>query len=128
MEVYYRVKKSIPKKSADIAEWYNRVILEADLADYGPAKGTMIFKPYGYGIWEQVQAAMDPLIKAHGVDNAYFPLFIPMSLLEKEKQHVKGFAPELAVVTRAGGNELEEPLVVRPVLVFAIGYFLNKNR
>lgn len=108
------MKKAIPKKSDDIAEWYTRLILAADLADYGPVKGTMIFKPYGYAIWEQVQHAMDPLIKAHGVDNAYFPLFIPMSFIEKEKSHVKGFAPELAVVTHAGGQKLEEPLAIRP--------------
>lgn len=108
------MKKAIPKKSDNIADWYTRLIIAADLADYGPVKGTMIFKPYGYRIWELVQAAMDPLIKARGVDNAYFPLFIPMSLIEREKQHVKGFAPELAVVTHGGGAELKEPLAIRP--------------
>ncbi|MBI4101118.1 proline--tRNA ligase [Candidatus Microgenomates bacterium] len=107
-------KKSLPKKSSDISEWYNRVIIEADLADYGPAKGTMIFKPYGYQIWELVQAAMDPMIKAQGVQNAYFPMFIPTSLLEKEKNHVEGFSPELAVVTHGGGEKLTEPLAIRP--------------
>ncbi|MBI3984184.1 proline--tRNA ligase [Candidatus Microgenomates bacterium] len=108
------VKKSIPKKSDDIADWYTKVILAADLADYGPAKGTMIFKPYGYAIWEQVRAAMDPLIKAKGVENAYFPLLIPTALLEREKAHVEGFSPELAVVTHGGGEKLAESLAVRP--------------
>lgn len=108
------MKKAIPKKSDDIAEWYTRLILAADLADYGPVKGTMIFKPYGYAIWEEIQRAIDPLIKARGVSNAYFPLFIPMNLLEREKEHVKGFAPELAVVTHGGGEKLEEPLAIRP--------------
>jgi prolyl-tRNA synthetase len=107
-------KNSIPKKSENISDWYNRVVLEAKLADYGPSKGTMIFMPYGYAIWELVQKEMDKAIKAHGVDNAYFPLFIPESLLKKEKEHVEGFAPELAIVTMGGGKELEEKLVVRP--------------
>src|SRR5688500_6310064 len=107
-------KKQIPKKSVDISEWYTRVILEADLADYGPVKGTMIFKPYGFAIWELVRQAMDGLLKEGGVQNAYVPLFIPMSLLEKEKTHIEGFSPELAVVTHGGGEKLKEPLAVRP--------------
>ena len=86
----------------------------ADLADYGPAKGTVIIKPYGYAIWEFIQQALDERIKAKGVGNAYFPLLIPMSFLEKEKSHVKGFKPELAVVTHGGGEKLEEPLAIRP--------------
>lgn len=107
-------KKLLPSKSEHPSDWYTTVIRLADLADYGPAKGTMIIKPYGYSLWEAVQQAMDPQIKAKGVGNAYFPLFIPMSLLEKEANHVEGFAPELAVVTHGGGEQLEEPLVVRP--------------
>lgn len=107
-------KAQLPKKSINLSAWYNRVVLQAELADYGPAKGTMIFRPYGYRIWELIQAFMDPLIKDHGVENAYFPLLIPESLLKKEKQHVAGFAPEVAVVTYAGGEELKEKLVVRP--------------
>lgn len=107
-------KKLLPPKTGDLADWYTTIIQLADLADYGPAKGTMIIKPYGYAIWELIQEAMNPLIKAKGVQNAYFPLFIPMSLLEKEANHVEGFAPELAVVTHGGGEKLEEPLVVRP--------------
>ncbi len=107
-------KKFIPKKSDNISDWYNAVVLQAELADYGPSKGTMIIRPYGYRIWELVRQALDAKIKAKGVDNAYFPLFIPESFLKKEKEHVEGFAPELAVVTIGGGKELEEPLIVRP--------------
>lgn len=107
-------KKLLPKKTGDLADWYTTVIQLAELADYGPSKGSMIIRPYGYAIWELAQAALDERFKAHGVQNAYFPLFIPMSFIQKEKNHVEGFAPELAVVTHAGGEELEEPLVVRP--------------
>lgn len=107
-------KEFIPNKQEQPAEWYTKVIQLGELADYGPVKGTMIMKPYGYAIWELIQAAMNPKIKEHGVGNAYFPLFIPMSYLEREANHVEGFAPELAVVTHAGGEELEEALVVRP--------------
>lgn len=107
-------KSQLPKKSENISEWYTTVIQLADLCDYGPAKGTMIIKPYGYAIWELIQQALDERIKARGVGNSYFPLFIPMSFLEKEKDHIDGFAPELAVVTHGGGEKLEEPLVVRP--------------
>ncbi len=107
-------KKLLPSKEQHPSDWYTTIIRLADLADYGPAKGTMIIKPYGYALWERVQQAMDPQIKARGVGNSYFPLFIPMSLIQKEASHVEGFAPELAVVTHGGGEELEEPLVVRP--------------
>ncbi len=107
-------KKLLPSKTEQPSDWYTTLVQLADLADYGPAKGTMILKPYGYALWEAVQAKMDPMIKARGVGNAYFPLFIPMSLLEKEAEHVEGFAPELAVVTHGGGEELEEKLAVRP--------------
>ncbi|MEI7632029.1 MAG: proline--tRNA ligase, partial [bacterium] len=107
-------KKLLPPKTGDLSDWYTSVIALADLADYGPAKGTMIIRPYGYAIWERVVSELDAEIKLKGVDNAYFPLFIPMSLLQKEADHVEGFAPELAVVTHGGGEELEEKLVVRP--------------
>ena len=107
-------KNVIPKKSDNISDWYNAVVLQAELADYGPSKGTMIIRPYGYRIWELVQQALDEKIKAKGVQSAYFPLFIPESFLKKEKEHVEGFAPELAVVTVGGGKELEEKLIVRP--------------
>lgn len=108
------LKRDLPKKSDNLSEWYNRIVLQAGLADYGPAKGTMIYRPYGYAIWELVQKEMDKLIKAKGVENAYFPLFIPESLLKKEQKHVEGFSPELAIVTIGGGEELKEKLVVRP--------------
>jgi len=106
--------KSITKKSENFSEWYTDVILRAELADYGPAKGTMVIRPYGYAIWERIQAELDKAIKEAGVPNAYFPLFIPEKLLHKEKEHVEGFSPELAVVTVGGGEKLAEPLVVRP--------------
>lgn len=107
-------KRDLPKKSESLSEWYNKVVLLAELADYGPAKGTMIYRPYGFAIWELIQKEMDKLIKDKGVLNAYFPLFIPESLLKKEQTHVEGFSPELAVVTIGGGEELQEKLVVRP--------------
>ena len=107
-------KKDLPKKSENLSDWYNRIVLQAELADYGPAKGTMIYRPYGYAIWELVQREMDKLIKERGVENAYFPLFIPESLLKKEESHIEGFAPELAVVTIGGGEKLGERLAVRP--------------
>lgn len=107
-------KKLLPKKSENISEWYTSVIQLADLAEYGPTKGTIIVKPYGWAIWELVQEVLNPIFKKRGISNAMFPLFIPMSFLEKEKAHVEGFAPELAVVTHAGGEALEEPVVVRP--------------
>src|SRR2546423_13173520 len=106
--------KAITKKSENISEWYNDLIHAAKLAEHGPSKGSMIIRPYGYALWEMVQKNMDPMIKSLGAENAYFPLFIPMSFLNKEASHVKGFAPELAVVTHGGGEKLAEPLVVRP--------------
>jgi prolyl-tRNA synthetase len=104
----------ITRKSEDFSEWYTDVILKAELADYAPVKGCMVIRPYGYAIWENIQRILDGYLKETGHVNAYFPLFIPWSFLEKEKEHVQGFAPEVAVVTRAGDRELEEPLVVRP--------------
>lgn len=107
-------KKAITKKSENLSEWYTDVILKAELADYAPVKGCMVIRPYGYAMWEAVQKFMDPLIKEKGVENAYFPLFIPEKYLEMEKEHVEGFAPHMAVVTIAGGEKLQERLVVRP--------------
>ena len=107
-------KKDLKKKSESISDWYTDITLKAELADYGPARGTMVIRPYGYGIWENVQRALDAEIKASGVKNAYFPMFIPNSLFAKEKEHVEGFAPETAVVTIGGGEELADPLIVRP--------------
>lgn len=107
-------KKEITKKSVNFSRWYTDVILKAGLADYAPVKGCMVIRPYGYAIWENMQKTLDGMIKTSGVSNAYFPLFIPESFLTKEKEHIEGFSPELAVVTIGGGEELKEKLVVRP--------------
>jgi len=107
-------KKGLIKKSEDFSGWYQDVILKSEMADYTPVKGCMVIRPYGYATWENIQSALDKMIKELGVKNAYFPLFIPESLLKKEKEHVKGFSPELAVVTIGGGEELKEKLIVRP--------------
>jgi prolyl-tRNA synthetase len=109
-----RMSKEITPKGEDYSQWYLDVVLKAELADYGPVKGCMIIRPYGYAIWEAMQADMDRRIKETGHVNAYFPLFIPKSFLEKEKEHVEGFSPECAWVTVGGGEELEEPLAIRP--------------
>lgn len=115
-------KDKLISRSEDYNEWYNLLVLKADLADYGPVRGTMIVKPYGWALWENIQAALDRRFKATGVQNAGFPMFIPMSFLQKEAQHVEGFAPELAVVTHGGGQELAEPIVVRPTSETMIGH------
>ncbi len=107
-------KKELKKKSENLSDWYNDVILKAQLADYAPVKGCMVIRPYGYALWEAIQRYMDPLFKKQKIENAYFPLFIPEKFLNLEKEHVKGFAPHMAVVTIAGGEELKERLVVRP--------------
>ena len=109
-----REKKLLTKKSQNVSKWYLDVIDQTELADYGPAKGTMIIRPYGYAIWENIQKALDQEIKLSGATNAYFPLFIPSSLFNKEKEHVEGFAPETAVVTIGGGEKLPDPLIIRP--------------
>lgn len=106
--------KAITKRSADYSKWYQDVIEAAGLAEHASVRGCMIIKPYGYAIWENIQGILDKLLKDLGVQNAYFPLFIPESFLKKETEHIKGFSPELAVVAYAGGKKLEEPLVVRP--------------
>ena len=98
----------------DFAQWYTDVILKTDMVDYGPVKGTMVIKPYGYAVWENIQHYLDKEFKKRGVQNAYFPLLIPESYLKKESEHVEGFAPEVAVVTYAGGEELSEKLIIRP--------------
>ncbi|MBI5303591.1 MAG: proline--tRNA ligase [Chloroflexi bacterium] len=101
-------------RSQDFSEWYNQLVLRAELADYGPSRGSMIVRPYGYALWENIQQTLDRGFKKNSVRNAYFPLFIPESFIHKEAEHVEGFAPHLAVVTMAGGQELEEKLIVRP--------------
>ena len=110
----------------DFPRWYQDVINKAELADNGPVRGTMVIRPYGYGLWERMQREMDDRIKACGAENAYFPLFIPESYLTREAEHVEGFSPELAVVTHGGGKELEEPIVVRPTSETVIGEFMSK--
>ncbi len=104
----------LPTQAEDFPGWYVEVVKRAELAEHGPAKGSMIMKPHGYAIWELTQRALDDRIKATGHENVYFPILIPMSLLEKEADHVEGFAPEVAVVTHGGGEKLEEPLAIRP--------------
>ena len=104
----------ITARADDFSQWYNDVIMRAELADYAPVRGCMVIRPRGYGIWELMQSALDKMFKDTGHQNAYFPLFIPQSFLAKEAEHVEGFSPETAVVTHGGGKELEEPLVVRP--------------
>src|SRR5438477_12289712 len=104
----------ITKRSEDFSRWYTDVIAAAELADYAPVKGCMIIRPNGYAIWEKMQQALDGMFKETGHQNAYFPMLIPESFLKKEAEHVEGFAPEVAVVTHAGGQKLEEPLVIRP--------------
>ena len=107
-------EKKITSRAVDYSQWYLDIISAAELADYGPVKGTMVIRPYGYAIWEATQNILNEKFKETGVENAYFPMFIPEKLLNKEKEHVEGFAPEVAVVTHAGGKKLDEPLVVRP--------------
>lgn len=107
-------KKGLTPKSENISEWYHDVVLRAELAEYSDVKGCMIIRPNGYAIWENAQKVLDSWFKQGGVQNVYFPIFIPMSLFQKEKEHVQGFSPELAVVTIGGGEELAEPLAIRP--------------
>lgn len=119
-------KSVLTPQAQDFPRWYQDVIAKAELADNGPVRGTMVIRPAAYAIWERMQADMDQRIKAAGAQNAYFPLFIPQSYLTREAEHVEGFSPELAVVTHAGGKQLEEPVVVRPTSETVIGEYLAK--
>src|SRR3954449_8046660 len=110
----------------DFPRWYQDLINKAELADNGPVRGTMVIRPYGYGLWERMVAEVDQRIKVAGAENAYFPLFIPESYLTREAEHVEGFSPELAVVTHAGGKALDEPVVVRPTSETVIGEFMAR--
>lgn len=114
--------EKLPSRSEDFAEWYNQLVVKAELADYAPVRGCMVVRPYGWALWENITAALDRRFKETGHVNAAFPTLIPMSFFEKEKEHVEGFSPELAVVTHGGGEKLEEPLVVRPTSETIIGY------
>jgi prolyl-tRNA synthetase len=116
----------VTPQSEDFSAWYNELVLKAQLVDRGPVKGTMVIRPYGYRLWELIQSELDRRIKDTGHENAYFPLLIPESYLRREADHVAGFAPELAVVTHAGGKELAEPLVVRPTSETVIGEMMAK--
>lgn len=118
--------EKLTPQSENFSEWYNQIVQKADLADYAPVRGCMVVKPYGWALWENIQQALDRRFKATGHVNAAFPLLIPMSFFEKEKEHVEGFSPELAVVTHGGGEPLEEPLVVRPTSETIIGYMYSK--
>jgi prolyl-tRNA synthetase len=109
-------------RDVDFNEWYNTLVRMADMAEHGPVRGSMIVKPYGWALWENIQAGLDRRFKETGHQNAGFPLFIPESFIKREAKHVEGFAPELAIVTHAGGEELEEPLVVRPTSETVIGH------
>ena len=113
-------------QAEDFPRWYQDVVAKAELADNGPVRGTMVIRPYGFALWERMQAEMDARIKRAGAANAYFPLFIPQSYLQREADHVEGFAPELAVVTHAGGEELAEPVVVRPTSETIINTYFSK--
>lgn len=113
-------------RAEDFPRWYQDVIARAEMADNGPVRGTMVIRPYGFAIWERMQAEVDARIKAAGAENAYFPLFIPESYLRKEAEHVEGFSPELAVVTVGGGKVLEEPIVVRPTSETIINSYFAK--
>jgi len=118
--------RGVTPQHEDFSAWYNELVFKADLVDRGPVRGTMVIRPYGYRIWELLQADLDRRIKASGHQNAYFPLLIPESYLQREAEHVEGFAPELAVVTHAGGKDLDEPLVVRPTSETIIGEMMAK--
>jgi prolyl-tRNA synthetase len=119
-------EEKLTKQSENFSEWYNQLVQKAELADYAPVRGCMVVRPYGWALWENIQKALDERFKKTGHVNAAFPMFIPMSFLEKEKEHVEGFAPELAVVTIGGGQTLEEPLVVRPTSETIIGHMYSK--
>jgi prolyl-tRNA synthetase len=116
----------LPSRTEAFSDWYNQLVLQAELADYSPVRGCMVVRPYGWALWENITQALDTRFKATGHMNAAFPLFIPMSFMEREKEHVEGFSPELAVVTIGGGEKLEEPLIVRPTSETIIGHMYAK--
>ena len=119
-------EEKLTTRAEDFSEWYNQLVIRADLADYAPVRGCMVVKPYGWALWENITSWLDAEFKKTGHVNAAFPTLIPMSFFEKEKDHVEGFAPELAVVTHGGGQELEEKLAVRPTSETIIGHMYSK--
>ena len=116
----------LTSRDENYSEWYNQLVLRAELADYAPVRGCMVVRPYGWALWENIQAALDKRFKETGHVNAAFPMLIPESYMTKEAEHVEGFAPELAVVTHAGGSKLEEPYVLRPTSETIIGTMYSK--
>ena len=118
--------KGITPQSEDFSTWYNEIVYRADLADLSPVRGSMVIKPYGYALWENLQSHLDRMFKDTGHQNLYFPMLIPVSFFEREANHVEGFSPELAVVTHAGGKELEEPLAIRPTSETIVGEMYSK--
>jgi len=119
-------EEKLPTRAEDFSEWYNQLVLKAQLADYAPVRGCMVVRPYGWALWENITAALDRRFKATGHQNVAFPMLIPRSFIDKEKHHVEGFSPELAVVTIGGGEELVEPLVIRPTSETIIGHMWSK--
>jgi prolyl-tRNA synthetase len=119
-------KAPVTDPDEDFPRWYQDVLAKGDLAENGPVRGTMVIRPYGYAIWERIQAEIDQRIKRAGAENVYLPLFIPESYLQREAEHVEGFSPELAVVTIAGGKELSEPIVVRPTSETVFGELMAR--
>jgi prolyl-tRNA synthetase len=120
------VAKTVLTPQAEFPAWYQDVVARAELAESGPVRGSMVVRPWGYAIWEHMQADMDRRLKATGAVNAAFPMLIPMSFLEKEQQHVEGFSPELAVVTHGGGERLAEPLAVRPTSETVVNHYFAR--
>jgi len=119
-------KRGLTPQSEDFSAWYNEIVFQADLVDLSPVRGSFVIRPYGYALWENIQRDLDAMFKATGHENLYFPLLIPMSFFAREAKHVEGFSPELAVVTHAGGKELEEPLAIRPTSETIIGELYSK--
>ncbi len=119
-------KRGLTPHDEDFSAWYNEVVYEADLVDHSPVRGSFVIRPYGYALWENIQRELDAMFKATGHENLYFPLLIPVEFFEREAQHVEGFSPELAVVTHAGGKELEAPLAIRPTSETIIGELYAK--
>lgn len=120
------MSQKLPDINTHFSDWYNDVIYQAELADLSPVRGSIVIRPYGYALWERIRDRLDDRIKATGHENAAFPLFIPESFLKREAKHVEGFAPEVAVVTHAGGKQLEEPLIVRPTSETMIHFMYAK--
>ena len=119
-------KRFITPRSEDASKWYTDVVIGAELVDYSPVRGCQVYRPYGFAIWEKIKKLLNDRIIATGHENCYYPLLIPKSLLEKEAEHIEGFAPEVAWVTHGGGKKLEEPLAIRPTSEVIIGVMWAK--